>query len=212
MPRLHGYRERTWKNLYDCLFHDDAPLSEWSRLFEDTTRIGHQSLTNMTRPGMVDDDMTFVITNWYARTNLVDTARRELDSVANHLVATLVVGMRPFYEQNLFDLLRRAPDGTFPPDKAVDAATEFANHRKKRIEAITLATGIDEISVTKVLDHVHHPQRVLFVPFRQYFCVNVACHAPGAVEALRAIWTTPTFRPAVWIHLEGWCTRDIRDV
>lgn len=155
-----------------------------------------------------------VILNWYARTNLLaqeDAAA--LAAVASTMTATLVVGSKPCYEMSVADLLRGAPGdekSSLDGKPANEVLTAWAQHREKKIADISKETEVSEAAVAKVLDAVNYPSRAVVIPVRQAYAVVVSVHNPRAIDELRQRFDRPTLHPGLWIHLEGWYTRDVQ--
>lgn len=129
MPRLVGHRERLPFNLYDCLTYGAGrlrrglPQPAW-RMFGNAN-VGNLRLTNMVVPGQMQHDMTAIVTNWYARTNIPEGPLR--DALFTPVMATLSIGSKPQRVMSVAELLRRQEGTLFDlhePGKGEDERIE----------------------------------------------------------------------------------------
>lgn len=224
MPRLMGYRERLYGNIYDA-----APvlgLDPYWRLLNNRN-IGRRELTNMVVAGQLPYDMTFVIVNVYARTNMgksrpalsdrkrgeikelfvaghdndaIGTVLRDLrwertpllkalDEWAHTAVVEVVIGDRPMFSMNFFDLL----DGpALGPDR---------RHEEK------IKVNKDGDSFEPWRKTIGRP---IIVPVRQNMSVVInSQHGPLEELKARAREAKVLPEPLAWVHLEGLMTRDV---
>lgn len=228
MPRLQGYRERLYGNLYDA-----APvlgLDRYRRLFGNAN-IGRRELTNMVVAGQLPYDMTFVIANVYVRTNMgrsrpelsdrkrdeikqlfvdghdgdaIGTVLRDLrwertpllkalDEWAHTAIVEVVIGDKPMFGVNFFDLL--------------DGPALGPDYRHEQVISKQQKDKTDEPANLPWRKAIGRP---IIVPVRQNMSVTINSQ-PGPLEELqaRAREAKVLPEPLIWVHLEGLMTRDV---
>ena len=226
MPRLMGYRELLYSNLYDAA--KVLVMDEYTRLFN-SSNIGHRELTNMTVAGQLDADMTFVIANVYTRTNMgrsrsevserklgelkqlfvdghdgdaIGTVLRDLqwertpllkalDEWAHSAIVEVVIGNKPMFSMNAFDLF----DG---PALGPDYRHEQKVKQKEGERAMESLPWRKALAVP------------IIVPVRQNISVTITSQR-RPLEALKREATKAGVlpEPLAWVHLEGLMTRDV---
>lgn len=226
MPRLSGYRERLYGNLYDAA--KVLAMDEHARLFGNAN-IGERHLTNMMVAGQLVGDMTFAIANVYARTNMgksrpelsdrkrdeirqlfvdghesdaIGTVLRDLqwertpllkalDEWAHSAIIEVIIGNKPMFSLNVFDLL----DGpALGPD--------YRHERK-----LTQKDGEPAMEAAPWRKAIGRP---IIVPVRQNMSATIVSQAkPLAALKREAAKAGVLPEPLVWVHLEGLMTRDV---
>lgn len=214
MPRLVGYRERLHHNVFDS-------LDPWEMCATDVTtkrmfgypNIGKPIRTNMEVANCLAADRTFVITSWYARTNLSGDG---LAAFANATVVSLLIGNREYLQLSLRDLLNREPT-TKPPENGVKgydeedlAALPYVKDLAVVLEERHPSTRLTKQAWMEIAAGVEpcHLARPLIVPVRQNFQVNVSTDA-SALSHMVETTTPPPPQGLVWVHLDGLLSRDI---
>lgn len=234
MPRLTGYRERLGANFYDTLIFNSKVCEEMpfrgdrdpyrgtpriARLFDDPSRIGSIAQTNMQIPGQMSSDSTFVIGNWYARTNIPETP--EFLRFIHESFAEVIIGNKPYDRISIADLLERKEGMRLGPQRDAEIAngqfemvastlahtmlrayTEF--HRDFRVQANDWHEAARR--ALRDVDAVAGPlARPLIVPVRQNFRITVHINAPDALaDALGNV-----IGGSLFIHMEGLISRDV---
>lgn len=221
MPRLHGYREHIKFNVYDCL-NGSGRDHRSMRLFGNAN-IGNAGLCNLAIPGQFASDATAIVTNWYARTNI--PASDALEAFVNGAIATLHIGSRNFWQGPLRDLLRRKEgDG----EQISFGETEEAEIQRRAAELavvddmaadLRMVAGqsgdVDDKwrAIARAAIRKLAPRNILIIPARQNFdvCVEIygGAEADWRLEKAFADAMPGAVHPRIWIHLEGWATRDI---
>jgi hypothetical protein len=151
MPRLLGYKERIDATLYDAFSPRDmlgggprvvdGKVAPYISLFGNRN-IGNAALTNLQIAGQFPADKTFLIVEWYARTNVTDVCRlasgspyrlppptnepllRAWDAWVNATTVELWIGSRPVTARPLVELCGARmfdPSGMLEIDAAVMA-------------------------------------------------------------------------------------------
>lgn len=234
MPRLQGYRERIYTDLYDALAPRAFTVSpRWPddqsmriKLFSNAN-IGDVALTNIQAGSMLPHDMAMMVHSWYARTNIAeiggtDAFKRAWHAWANATTADFIVGGRTFGVRSLASLLMgRAPFESTPDAVETDciarqAWTAYRDILKVapsgRLEdaAWRLVSPTERLAWFKAATAKDPDRTVVHVPTRQSFGVTVASD-PNALRALLEVMPTDVAPAAlVWVHLEGWTIRDIQ--
>lgn len=219
MPTLRGYRERTALDAYDCIFDAETDyLSDLSskRAFG-VENIGWYLKTNLQVSGVLASQATACVTGIRARTSLPPS--RELTELAHSTVIWFVVGDRPRAQTDLASLLAR-PSGSERPflDRYTSADRVGEDMAMRQYLVDEMAQEISagrrgahelsrydlEIAAKVAMDNLKERPVVIVVPVRQNVSVSVDFHG-RANDARRALWVKPGM---IWIHLEGWISRE----
>jgi len=237
MPRLQGIRERLYSDLYDAVSPRALDRNTDGRgvvlkLFGDAN-IGNLALTNIQTGGQLPHGMAMAIYSWHARTNIseiggTDAFKRAWHAWVNATTVDFIVGARPYGVRSLASLLMgRVPFESTPDAAATDriARQAWAAFNSE----ISVATNGDrngtaaweEAAWRLLAPQERHawfkaatakePNRtIVHVPTRQSFGVTVTSD-PSALRSLLEVMPTDVAPAAlVWVHLEGWTTRDIQ--
>ena len=172
MPRLHGYRERLHQPYWDTLVRDTGdpvrPLVNSFQLFGNSN-IGNLAYTNMTVPGQLASDATYVILAIRCWLFFDGTNRRKnYLNVASQLFWTIIVGRKPMFV---------APCWYFPSGGGIwgfDSTTSIFNNGTPEQGAILKLA------------------RPVIVPVRQNFQATADFFAIGTTSALDGLNTGAT--------------------
>ncbi|MGC2778805.1 MAG: hypothetical protein WA418_24565 [Bradyrhizobium sp.] len=195
--------------------------------------VGNGFLTNSQIGGQTPGDQTYVLTNWYARTNISgDTSRkRAWDAWTHTTTVTLVIGTCPLHQLPLSDLLARregmrvndgliepGPDmGMFGlvPDTVPDTAIDDL-HLALYGYPLNYHSGDTAVNTRNRLRHaaravMRSVSRPILasIPPRQIFKTHIS--TSRQLDCLLEVMPTDIAPQAlVWVHLEGMAIRDIR--
>jgi hypothetical protein len=236
MPRLYSYRERLYSDLYDAVSPRAFDRNTDGRgvvlkMFSNEN-IGNVALTNLQTAGQLPD-MAMAVYSWYARTNIseiggTDAFKRAWHAWVNATTVDFIVGARPYGVRSLASLLMgRVPFESTPDAAATD---RIAKHAWAAFSSeISVATNGDRDGTAaweEAAWRLLSPQErhawfkaatakdprnaVIHMPRRTSFGVTVTSD-PSALRALLEVMPTDAAPQAlVWVHLEGWTTRDIQ--
>lgn len=235
MPRLLGYRERVNTNLWDASPVRDLQVSQ--RLFGNR-HIGTPSLCNLAIGGQLGSDSTLIITNWYARTNVLATGtafEQAWIAWTNTAVAQLMIGSRPHLQRPLGELL--GPRDMSGGIGGHDQFDEQPTHREQLAMALYKAyseaqkgeatgpfpegppahgmetwhdlTGAQKRGWLNAVAAVRPLSHPLVVPVRQNFGVVIGSDRVAWSALMEILPTNIAPQALVWIHLDGLVTRDV---
>lgn len=226
MPRIHGYRERRYANMYDALRVTE--MTPWERLFGNRN-IGNQQLTNMYVAGQLGQDATFVIANVYTRTNLSkprplldDNTHKEVrrlfaEGHEGDAIGTLMRDLR--WERTPLTRALEEWAHTAVVEVIIGCQPQFSMNFYDLMDGPALGPGR---ASGQPLAESEQPYggaqsawrkaiaRPMIVPVRQNISVSISSSG-AATNALKHIakecGVLP--EPLVWVHLEGLVTRDV---
>jgi hypothetical protein len=228
MPKLWGYRERIDATVYDAfspkeMLNVSATRNPEIRIFGNRN-IGNAVLTNLQQGGQLAGDQTYVITTWYARTNVSDVCIRTggsrptdliraWDAWVNATTVNLVVGTMPIMTRPLVELMGPRMFGSACGNSArsddVEALAEkmWANYRKRQhgpVDPMTFGdvTELERqiwISAASVYPFTHP----VIIPVRQCFSVTLESDRNALTMLLKVLPENVAPRPLVWVHLDG---------
>jgi hypothetical protein len=213
-------QERIDMNIYDSFVPTE--VRGGLRLFGNKN-LGQTHLTNMQVAGQFASDQRATIQSWYARTDAVSDWSAWLRWI-HATTAEVVIGMKPYRQRSLGDLLERRSFGSCcgpagpggGDDYQALAAEMFARHETRDLNwheayrqhnaARDAFIGLPEEERDRWLSaaRVYPFTRPLVVGVRQNFCVRLETEM-SALAALSA--NDP--QPRIWIHLEGALTRHV---
>jgi hypothetical protein len=189
-------------NLYDCAFEGSATIGR--RLLFGNENIGRPHLSNNVAIGnQFPDDTNLLVTNIYARTDAPPTIFRDLKAILNWATAEFLIGTKIYRTTSLAEFLDRVPDELlrYPPDEErvrrislIENCAREADIRTDQVETVLKLAGLDR------------PRAEYFIPPRQTFGVFVTLteKVTHFLDELVKKGNPVT----VWVHLEGWMTRD----
>lgn len=229
MPRLAGYIHREHLNVYDSLSPREIDVSKadngsgaYLRLFGNQN-VGHLVRSNIVNGGQFGGDVTAVIGNWYARTN-IDTALPAFQAWAHATTVTFEMGSMLQMQLPLVDLLKRSEGDTIT--ELPEFATDAEENERRRMALGRRAfggfwsgegaesewgsafckerwiTAAEAVLYGDVPPCAGRPLSII-VPVRQSYAVVVNSD-PAATRAL--VETMPTNvapQSLIWVHLEG---------
>lgn len=232
MPKLHGFRELTNFNVWDCFSPRQLRDGE-VKLFvtpSEFISIGDSHRTNMLMGGVLSSDQTTFIDNWYARTNIDTYCRPELPQAiaawAAMSTVTLSMGTRPVLQRPLDELMapRRARDmaghaAKTPIETARDVVETVAQELFELFGETTTGPNWDLLSKEEretFRERAHSilakigPRFVpIIVPVRQYIQVSITSEPRSLAALLEVMPTNIAPQALCWIHLAGIQSRDV---
>jgi len=113
------------------------------------------------------------------------------------MVATLRVGIKPRRQLNVFDLLRRRPN-----DALHFAFDHEGQEREEQMRFLAEKSEVPMDHVARVMANLS-PNTYIVVPVREFFAVDLMVFKSQETLELLKKLTTDDFKPALWIHLQG---------
>jgi hypothetical protein len=225
MPKLHGYTERQYLNIYDCASPRDFLEDGRARLFG-SKNIGTLTKTNVVSPNEITHDQTAIVGNWYARTN-IDRSIPQFVQWAHTATASLIVGMMPVAQRPIYELLqaKQGDNMAFDQTFALSAADHDARRdylakvafevlRPGELKVCALGYGGDFDSapdyaknrLAGIVDNVSHRLGRggihVVIPVRQLYSVRIDAD-PMATRSLLEVMPPVSPQSLVWVHIEG---------
>jgi len=191
MPRLHGYRERLHQPLWDTLVRSTGnpttAIVNGTSLFA-AAQVGQVALTNLTTPGQLSSDQTYVILAIRSFLYFDGTNRRaNYLNVNSQLVWTVILGTKPMFQA--YNFYFPAGGGTW----GYDATTSIFNNGTPD------STGIAKLA------------RPIVVPVRQNFAATANFFPIGTTDALALLNSGASDDiKMIQLTLDGQLTRDVQ--